>query len=52
MEYLGFCVTRNGVRPLHKKIEAIKNMTPPTFQKGVRKCIGLVNYYPNMWERC
>ena len=33
MEYLGFCVTRNGVKPINRKIEAMKNMAPPTSRK-------------------
>ena len=33
MEYLGLWVTRNGVKPINKKIEAITNMKPPTSQK-------------------
>ena len=30
MEYLGFWVTRNIVKPMDRKIEAITNMKPPT----------------------
>ena len=30
MEYLSFWVTRNGVKPINRKIEAITNMAPPT----------------------
>ena len=32
MEYLGFWVTRNGVKPINKKIEAITNTNPTTHQ--------------------
>ena len=35
MEYLGFWVTRNSVRPVNRKIEAITKMKPPTSQKLV-----------------
>ena len=42
MEYLGFCVTREGVN---------KNMIPPTSQMEVRQFIGLVNYYRNLCGR-
>ena len=51
MEYLGFCVTRNGLKPVNRKIEAITNMAPPTPQKEVRKFIGVINYYRAMWLR-
>ena len=30
IEYLGFWVTREGIKPIDKKVEAIKNMMPPT----------------------
>ena len=33
MEYLGFWVPQNGVKPMNKKIEAIKNMNSPNSQK-------------------
>ena len=51
MEYLCFWVTRYGIRPINKKIEAITNKTPPTSRKGVRKFIGVINHYRNMWPR-
>ena len=50
MKYLGFWVTYNGVKPVNKKIESIKNMTPQNSRKGFQKIIGLVNYYCNIWE--
>ena len=43
MEYLGFWVTRNGVKTINRKIEAITNIAPPTSQKEVRKFIGVIN---------
>ena len=33
MEYLGFWVTRNGVKTVNKKIEPITNMAPSTSRK-------------------
>ena len=51
MEYLGFWVTRKGICPVNKKIEAIVNMTPPKNIKQVHAFVGLVNYYRYIWER-
>ena len=51
MEYLGFWVTRDGVKPINRKIEAITNILPPTSRKEVRKFMGVINYYHNMWPR-
>jgi hypothetical protein len=29
LEYLGYWITQNGVKPLSKKVEAITNLAPP-----------------------
>ena len=51
MEYLGFLVTLDDVKPINKKIEVIKNIVPPSPQKVVRNFIGVINYYHDMWPR-
>ena len=51
MEQLGLWVPRDGLRPINKSIDAINNMKPPTPRKEVRKFIGVVNYYRDMWLR-
>ena len=51
MEYLGFWVTRTGIRLINKKVEAIVNMKPPKNTKYVRYFIGIVNYYRDMWAK-
>ena len=48
LEYLGFWVTRNGIKPLPKKIEAILKLKPPTTKKQLRSFIGIINYYRDM----
>jgi hypothetical protein len=37
--------------PLNKNVEAINNLAPPTNRTEVRKFIGLVNYYRDMWKQ-
>jgi hypothetical protein len=37
--------------PLNKKVKAINNLAPPTNCTEVRKFIGLVNYYRDMWKQ-
>ena len=49
MEYLGFGVTRDGVKPINIKMEEINNIKPPTSRKKVQKLVGVLNYYRNMW---
>ena len=51
LEYLGYWVTRDGVQPVPKKVEAIHNIAPPTNKKELRGFIGMVNYYRDMWIR-
>jgi hypothetical protein len=51
IEYLGYWVTREGIQPMPNKINAIKEMTAPTTRKQLRRFIGLVNYYRDMWPK-
>jgi hypothetical protein len=39
------------MKPLSKKVEAIPNLAPPTNRKDVRRFIGLVNYYRDVWGK-
>ena len=39
MQYLGFWVTRDGVKHLNRKVEAITNTKSPTTRKEVRNFI-------------
>ena len=50
MEFLGFLVIWNGIRPRIKKVEALVNITPPNNKKQVRAFIGLVNYDRDIWS--
>ena len=52
MEYLGFWVTRDGVKTIHKKIQEIKNIKPPTYQKELRQFIYVAIYYHYIRIRC
>ena len=35
IEYLGYWITRNGIQPVHKKVEAIQCIAPLTTKKQV-----------------
>ena len=50
LEYLGYFITKEGIRPVEKKVEAIMNLAPPTTKKQLRRFIGLVNFYRDMWQ--
>src|SRR5688572_21723003 len=51
LEYLGYWITRNGIKLVTKKAEAIHKLTPPTKKKELRKCIGMINYYRDIWPQ-
>ena len=50
IEYLGYLVTRNGIRPIANKVEAIQRLKPPKTLKQLRSFLGMVNYYRDMWK--
>ena len=50
-DYLGYILTRDGIKPQSKKIEAILAINPPTNVKELRRFLGMVQYYRDMWIR-
>ena len=51
LEYLGYLINREGVRPTMKKVNAILKIDTPKTRKQLRSFIGLVNYYRDMWPK-
>ena len=51
LEYLGYWITQEGIKPLSKKVEAINNLAAPKTRKQVRSFVGMINYYRDMWIR-
>ena len=51
IEYLGYWITRDGIQPLPKKVQALQNIAPPTTKKQLRRFVGMINYYRDMWVR-
>ena len=51
VKYLGYVLTRAGIRPQNKNVSAILALKPPISVKPLRHFLGLVQYYQDMWEK-
>ena len=45
LEYLGYWITREGIKPMRNKVEAIMKIAEPKTRKELRSFIGVINYY-------
>ena len=50
-DYLGYHVPREGVMPIPKKVEAIQALAVPKTCKQLRRFIGMINFYRDMWQK-
>ena len=50
ISYLGYILTRDGIKPHPEKIEAIMNLAQTTTRKDVRRLLGMVQYYRDLWQ--
>eukprot|EP00804_Cyclotella_cryptica_P028112 CCRYP_010987-RA/>CCRYP_010987-RA protein AED:0.44 eAED:0.44 QI:0/0/0/1/0/0/2/0/282 len=50
-EYLGYVLSRDGIKPQPKKVQAILALTPPQNFKQLRRFLGMVQYYRDTWAR-
>ena len=51
IDYLGYIITPTGIKPNPKKIKAIQAMARPTTTTEVRRFIGMVQYYRDLWPK-
>jgi transposase InsO family protein len=51
LEYLGYNISREGIRPSQSKVQAILQIERPKTRKQLRRFIGMVNYYRDMWPQ-
>ena len=51
LHYFGHLLTTDGIKPQTEKIKAISEMKPPTNEKGVKECLGMVGYYGKFISR-
>ncbi len=51
IEYLGYVLTRDGIKPEINKVQAILAIKPPTGVRQLRHFLGMVQYYRDLWAR-
>jgi hypothetical protein len=51
IEYLGYILTRVGIKPQSKKVQAIFALNLPNSIKELRHFLGMVLYYRDMWAK-
>jgi hypothetical protein len=51
IEYLGYALTRDGMKPQSNEVQAILAIQPPTNVKELRHFLGMVQYYRDLWAR-
>ena len=50
-EYLGYILTRTGIKPQPKKVQAVLAINTPKSVKDLRSFLGMVQYYRDLWAR-
>jgi hypothetical protein len=51
IDCLGYEITRDGIQPQPKKVEAILKLSPPKTKRQLRNFLGKINYYRDMWQK-
>jgi hypothetical protein len=51
IEYLGYILTREGIKSQSKMVQAILVLNPPNKVKELRHFLGMLQYYRDMWAR-
>jgi hypothetical protein len=51
ISYLGYILTRDGIKPHPKTVEAIVNLAQTETRKDVRRLVGMVQYYRDLWQK-
>ena len=51
VEYLGYQLTTDGIGPQPKKIEATERVLPPQNSKQLKRFLGMINFYRDVFKR-
>ncbi len=49
IDYLGYHLTKEGIAPQQSKVAAILALKPPRNVKDLRRCLGIIQYYRDLW---
>ena len=52
LKFLGHLVDSSGIRPLEKKVQAIRDFPLPTSHRKLREFLGLINFYCRFVPHC
>ena len=50
-EYLGYILTRTGIKPQPKKVQVVLAINTPKTVKDLHSFLGMVQYYQDLWAR-
>ena len=50
LDYLGYTLTPNGIKPQPKKVEAIHRILPPKTRTQLKRFLGMINHYRDSIE--
>ena len=51
VEYLGYVLSRQGIKPMKEKVSAIMALKPLLNVKELCRFLGMVQYYHDIWEK-
>ncbi len=51
IEYLGYILTRDGIKPQNNKVHEILAIQPPKGVTQLQRFLGMVQYYRDLWAR-
>ena len=51
IEYLGYVLSKDGIKPQSNKVQANLAIQPPKGVKQLRHFLGMVQYYRDLWAR-
>jgi hypothetical protein len=51
IKYLGYILTREGIKPQPKKVQVILALNLPNNVKELRRFLGKEQYYQDMWAK-